>query len=95
MIWKLLFVVIVAAHFALVVGVAASIPWLVLNEPWYVSMPLITWIVNLSMYPGKCPLTVLENYARVRIGLKPIRGFVGHWILFRKDMYYEVRPGKD
>lgn len=89
MIWKLLFVLIVAAHYVLVAAVAAALPWLLIKEPWYVSIPLSVWILNLSMYSGKCPLTVLENYVRIKIGLRPIRGFVGHWILFRKDMYYD------
>lgn len=33
----------------------------------------------------KCPLTMLENSIRIKLGLPVIRGFIGHYILGKRD----------
>lgn len=74
----------VLTHYVLFVSLVLSIPYLILLQPWYVSVPVVVWILNLMTLPVKCPLTELENYLRRKAGLKEIRGFLRAWILFQK-----------
>lgn len=74
----------VISHYALVAALAASIPMLAAYTPWYVSIPVVVWILNLFTLPVRCPLTLLENYFREKAGLTKIRGFVSRWLLFRE-----------
>lgn len=84
---KLMLVITVASHYILLIVLLASVPMLFLNTPWYVFWPVMSWLMNLVTMPPtalKCPLTLLENRIRVRLGWPPIRGFVSYWILFRR-----------
>lgn len=73
----------VIAHYVLFFALLASIPLLLVLEPWYVSIPVVVWLVNLVTLPVRCPLTTLENTIRLKIGLPKINGFVSKHILFR------------
>lgn len=50
-----------------------------LEQPWYVWVPLCTMIARIVWGSGTCPLTVIENEIRERLGMKPIKGFVRHY----------------
>ena len=52
-----------------------------LEQPWYVWVPLCTMIARIVWGSGTCPLTVIENKIRERLGMKPIKGFVRHYFL--------------
>lgn len=82
--WTLAVGLTVASHYVLLLFLIASIPMLFIYEPWYVSVPVVVWIVNLMTLPVKCPLTTLENMLRRKAGLPTIRGFVSRWILFKE-----------
>lgn len=76
---RILFYLVVSAHFILVLGVFASFFILPFNSPWFVSLPLCVFIVNLMFARIHCPLTDLENWIRGKLGMPKIKGFVGHY----------------
>lgn len=79
-------VVLVIFHVAVVVMNIAAVFVLPLAAPWYIAVPLVSFIVQLSTSrTAYCPLTALENHLREALGLRVIHGFMG---------YYFVRPGR-
>ena len=50
-----------------------------LETPWYIWLPICTMIGRTLSASGNCPLTLLENKLREKIGMKPIKGFVYHY----------------
>lgn len=83
--WKILLYIVVGSHYILFLALVFSMPFLAIYEPWYVSVPVIIWVLNLMTLPVKCFLTTLENWVRTRAGLPTIKGFVSRWILFRSE----------
>ena len=73
----------VVSHYILFLALVLSMPYAAIYEPWYVSVPLVVWVLNLMTLPVRCPLTTLENYFRRKLGIPTIKGFVSRWILFR------------
>jgi len=50
--------------------------------PWYVSLPLCTFIAVISFSRVlDCPLTAMENKMRAQVGLPPIKAFIKHYFL--------------
>lgn len=82
-IWCLLWLVLVIGHFVLLGCMAAAaliLPWG--SAPWYVALPAIVYIVNLLFTRDPCPLTLLENFFRGRMGWALLSGgFVGHYLV--------------
>lgn len=74
----------VVTHFVAVVGNLASIIYLLIYSPWYVCFPAITFIIDLAVNNWKCPLTMLENSIRIKLGMPVIHGFIGHYFLPKK-----------
>jgi hypothetical protein len=72
---------LVAAHWLLVVGFVLSFVMLPFRAPWYVALPLMTFMFSFTTTRVQCQLTNLENYLRLRLGKRRIRGFVGHYFL--------------
>jgi hypothetical protein len=75
------FRLLVAAHAALVVAFTLSFFLLPFGAPWYVALPLMTFMFHFTTTSVECQLTNLENYLRERLGKRRIRGFVGHYFL--------------
>lgn len=71
-------ILLVIAHGAIVLTNGASIAALFYYAPWYVSVPLVTYLVG-AMF-GKCPLTIAENYLRRRLDLEEIDSFIEHYL---------------
>ena len=78
---RVCFVTVVMFHFAVIFGNLAACFVLPLEQPWYVALPLVALVVNLTFSPIICPLTKLENVLRRQLGMKEIRGFVKHYII--------------
>jgi hypothetical protein len=76
-----MFYVLVTAHIALVIGVLAAFFVLPFYEPWYVALPLMTFIWFFSTTRVECKLTNAENELRGKLGMKKIGGFVGHYFI--------------
>ena len=80
---KIALYITILSHYLLFLALVASMPMLLIYAPWYTSIPLVVWVVNLMTLPVKCPLTTLENVIRTKVGLPTIKGFVSKHILFR------------
>jgi len=77
----LLFMVIVFAHFVYVAAATVSMFFIPFCVPWFVAVPLMAVPPALAFSPGRCPLTMLENRVRDRLGLPQIHGFLNHYLL--------------
>jgi hypothetical protein len=67
------FLIILANLFAMIV--------LPFTLPWYVSIPIVTLLINLMASPISCPLTKLEDRLRRKAGMPEIRHFIKHYIV--------------
>ena len=70
----------VAVHLAIVFGNFAAFFVLPFVTPWYVALPVCVFILRLSLTGEECPVTTLENHFRARLGLRPVRTFIGHYV---------------
>jgi Protein of Unknown function (DUF2784) len=83
---KIILYSVVGTHYILFLGLLLAMPFLIVHEPWYVSLPIVSWLINIGSLRGlKCPLTTLENYLRRQLGMVEIRGFVSAHILFKEN----------
>lgn len=73
--------VLVIAHLLFLAGHLVAFAYLLVLAPWYVVLPCCTFQILLILSDWKCPLTVLENRLRRRLGRRAVRGFVGHYLL--------------
>lgn len=91
MIWTRVFLFsIILLHFFVVIVNAIAFfvlpfTWLILNIPFWYSVLLITPIESLILYLSfnrqPCPLTLWENSCRKQLGMAPIGGFIGHYVI--------------
>ena len=73
--------VVVALHVAVVAGNLAAFFVLPFFAPWYVALPVCSFIFRLALVGESCPLTDLENVYREKLSWKPIRTFIGHYMV--------------
>jgi len=77
---KLILFLVVSSHHFYIVAILASIPFLIFNASWYVSLPLLTWLLYLGFSQIlDCPWTSLENRYRKKIGMPTIDTFIKHY----------------
>jgi len=68
-------------HWIVLVLIGVSVPLLLICEPFYISIPLCTWIIHLALSRVlDCPWTRLENQYRSRLNKPEIGGFISHYI---------------
>ena len=72
---------VISFHFAVILGNVAALFILPFVAPWYISLPLMSLIVNLMFSPLSCPLTRLESRIRKSLGMDEIRHFVKHYFI--------------
>ncbi len=77
--WLYLFVLLWTIHAGLFAANVTAFFVLMFLTPWYIAVPLCSSIVWGSLTRFHCPLTRLENRVRLKLGWRPIRGFVGHY----------------
>jgi hypothetical protein len=73
---------VVALHLVIISGnilAAITLPFVV---PWYVALPLITLIINLTFSPIPCPLTRMENRLRGRLQMPEVKHFMGYYMIW-------------
>jgi hypothetical protein len=75
---------IVAVHMLAVIFNLIAFIILPFVTPWYVSLPIDTFLANLVFSNWNCPLTQLENSVRIKIGKPKIRAFIKHYLIQRK-----------
>lgn len=75
--WRLL----VTLHMSVVAGNVAAFFVLPFKTPWFVALPLCSFIVWVTfVHEVQCPLTRLENLVRRRLGIQPISGFLSYYL---------------
>lgn len=72
---------VVSIHIFLVLINLFSIIPLLWFEPIYISIPLVSFLIRLATVERECPLTIIENIIREKLGLKKIRTFIGHYFV--------------
>lgn len=80
--YNYLFKLLVAFHVLVVFGNLLSVFLLTILQPWYVSLPLVTFIIWISTSRvADCPLTRWENKLRLKLGRPEIKGFIGYYFI--------------
>ncbi len=74
-------VLLVIAHLALVAANAAAFVVLPFLAPWYIAVPLMSFVWFFATNNVRCLWTEAENNIRKRLGLREVRGFIGHYTL--------------
>ena len=82
MIYRILIVAVVAAHFLFVAtGVLGALVVIRWPKLAIVHIPVFLWAGFILVLPWSCPLTVLENDLRAQAGMETYgAGFVEHYI---------------
>ena len=83
---KIFLYLLVLFHHLGILGFLVSAPLLMIKEPFWVWLPVNTWILHLIFSPVLvCPLTIWENRLRKKLGWEKIDTFFKH---------YYIRPYK-
>lgn len=82
---------LVTAHAAIIVGNIAALFVLPFMAPWYVSIPLMSWLANLMFTAQPCPLTKLEDRYRRHLGLPEVKHFMGHYFVWPLKKKFRAR----
>jgi hypothetical protein len=77
----LVLVVWVILHFVYIGLMIASFMLLPALAEWYIAAPLMAVPPVLLVSPGPCPLTMIENVLRRRLGMPTIGGFIRHYCI--------------
>ena len=90
---KAIFNTIVIVHAMVCIGNLLCFFILPFIEPPWISLPCCSLIFFLSFQKEvQCPLTRLENVYRHKLGMPPIKRFIGHYFVspLRKKIKKEV-----
>lgn len=80
--WQFSFKITVIVHFLICLGNVCSFFILPFIESPWVAFPCCSLVIFLTFQREvQCPLTRLENYLRDKLGMPPIKTFIGHYIL--------------
>ena len=76
---KIILFLIQLSHWIFLFLILASVPLVLLNEEFWVSLPICAWIMHLGFSRTlDCPWTRLENVYRSKCGKQEIGGFLSH-----------------
>ena len=79
---NLILLLIQALHWIFLILMAASVPCIIIYEPFYIALPICAWIMHLTFSRVlDCPWTRFENYYRRKCGKSEIKTFIGHYIV--------------
>ena len=76
---KFCLMVVVLVHSIIIFFNVAAFLIAPFETPWYIWTPMCTVIARIVYGSGLCPLTVLENRIRAKLGMPSIKGFVYHY----------------
>jgi F0F1-type ATP synthase membrane subunit a len=79
---RCLLYLVVLLHLFIVFGNLAAFFIVPFKADWFIAIPTESIIVYLTFNRNPCPLTVLENHLREKLGKRQIRGFIGHYIIW-------------
>ena len=79
MVNKIILFLIQLSHWIFLILAGVSIPLVLICEPFYISLPLCSWIMHLALSRVlDCPWTRFENIYRSKVGKPEIGGFISH-----------------
>lgn len=74
-------VLVAICHFIIILGNILACIIIPFTTPWYIALPLCTFLVRLGLMPDDCPVTRLENKIRVKLGMVQIDRFITHYYI--------------
>jgi hypothetical protein len=79
---KLLFYSLVTVHHIFIILLILTPPFILIKEPFWVSIPVIVWVIHLIFSPVLvCPATIWENRLRRKLGKPEIKTFFQHYYI--------------
>ncbi len=72
---------VVATHFAVIIGHVVALLIIPFYCPWYLALPVCGYIVNLMLQPGECVLTRIEDWIRRSLNMPEIKLFIKHYVV--------------
>ena len=84
--YSLSFYFVVTTHHLAVLGFIAAIPLVIVNEPFWISLPIVGWILHLMFGRLACPYTRLEDWLRRKLDMPEIKLFLRHYY---KDKFFK------
>ena len=76
-----LLVLLVIVHLAVVFLNFSAMIVIWFYAPWYIALPVFSFLFRLATVERECPLTIVENWLRDKLGMKRINTFIGHYIV--------------
>lgn len=85
MLYRFMVHCVAVMHLIIIILNVLAVPFLISNEPFYIWMPLITFLVSPMVGGTYCMFNRLENYFRFKAFMPPIHDRLGHILsLFTK-----------
>jgi uncharacterized protein YqfA (UPF0365 family) len=79
---KILFNLLVFFHHIAIILLIITPVFLILNEPFWIWVPINIWILHLMFSPVLvCPATIWENRLRRKLGKEEIKTFFYHYYI--------------
>lgn len=71
---------LIICHYIIALGLAlAPIPAFI-HEPWYVWLPIGTFVARMAVSRSLCPLSIIECKLERKLGLKQHKKFTKEWL---------------
>ena len=75
LLYRLAFYFVVTTHHLAILGFIATVPLVIINEPFWISLPIVGWIMYLMFGRLTCPYTTLEDWLRRKLNMPEIKLF--------------------
>lgn len=79
--WNYILCLIVIIHIVVVIFNLIAFLVLPFVTPWYISLPLCSFLFRLMLVGQECPLTNFENSCRRKLNKNEVRGFIKHYFV--------------
>ncbi len=79
---KVIAYTIAVIHLLIIGTNLISVPLLLIYQPFYICMPLITMLVSPVLGGTYCMFNRMENFYRIKAGLSPIHDRLGSFLDF-------------
>ncbi len=72
---------VIALHYFVFLGMVVAIPMVIIHQPWYMAVVIITVIVRIMTSERICPLSALEVLLQGHLGLPKKYLFLKHHVM--------------
>jgi hypothetical protein len=89
--WKIALFCVAIFHFWVVILMVGAFCWIPFLADWYIWIPINVYICRLAFDTNSkaCPVTVLENYIRRKVGMATVRGgFIQNYMIRPIKAYF-------